>query len=214
MPRGRAPGYDAQREDILAHAAALFARQGYPGTSMNEVARACGMSKAALYHYVRDKYRLLVEIAEDHVTHLVALVEEIEAEGLAPAARLRRLIERFVREYASAQNAHRVLTEDVRFLDEPDRERVLAAERRVIGAFAAAIAALRPDLQAAQLDKPLTMLLFGMINWMFTWMRPDGTLTHEAMAPVVADLFFGGLPAVRPAPAAARRRPRRLAVSA
>ena len=142
MPRGRAPGYDAQREDILAHAAALFARQGYPGTSMNEVARACGMSKAALYHYVRDKYRLLVEIAEDHVTHLVALVEEIEAEGLAPAARLRRLIERFVREYASAQNAHRVLTEDVRFLDEPDRERVLAAERRVIGAFAAAIAAL------------------------------------------------------------------------
>ena len=214
MPRGRAPGYDAQREDILAHAAALFARQGYPGTSMNEVARACGMSKAALYHYVRDKYRLLVEIAEDHVTRLVVLVGEVEREGLEPPARLRRLIERFVREYASAQNAHRVLTEDVRFLDEPDRERVLAAERRVIGAFAAAIAALRPDLQAAQLDKPLTMLLFGMINWMFTWMRPDGTLTHEAMAPVVADLFFGGLPAVQPAPAAARRRARRLAVSA
>ena len=214
MPRGRAPGYDAQREDILAHAAALFARQGYPGTSMNEVARACGMSKAALYHYVRDKYRLLVEIAEDHVTRLVVLVGEVEREGLEPPARLRRLIERFVREYASAQNAHRVLTEDVRFLDEPDRERVLAAERRVIGAFAASIAALRPDLQAAQLDKPLTMLLFGMINWMFTWMRPDGTLTHEAMAPVVADLFFGGLPAVQPAPAAARRRPRRLAVSA
>lgn len=214
MPRGRAPGYDAQREDILAHAAALFARQGYPGTSMNEVARACGMSKAALYHYVRDKYRLLVEIAEDHVTHLVALVEEIEAEGLAPAARLRRLIERFVREYASAQNAHRVLTEDVRFLDEPDRERVLSAERRVIAAFAAAIGAIRPDLQAARLDKPLTMLLFGMINWMFTWMRPDGELTHEAMAPVVADLFFGGLPAVHPEPAAARRKSRRLTVSA
>ena len=41
------------------------------------------------------------------------------------------------------------------------------------------------------------MLLFGMMNWMFTWLRPDGTLDHEAMAPVVADLFLGGLPAVQ-----------------
>jgi TetR/AcrR family transcriptional regulator len=49
------------------------------------------------------------------------------------------------------------------------------------------------------------MLLFGMINWMFTWLRPDGSLTHEQMAPLVADLFFGGLAAVRKPRAAARQ---------
>ena len=53
-------------------------------------------------------------------------------------------------------------------------------------------------MRAHELDKPLTMLLFGMINWMFTWLRPDGALSHEQMAPVVADLFIGGLAAVRP----------------
>ena len=204
MPRGRAPGYATQRDEILARAAELFANQGYPGTSMNEVAEACGMSKAALYHYVRDKDQLLVEIAQGHVARLVALVGEVAAQGLPAAEHLRRLIERFVQEYASAQNAHRVLTEDVRFLEPPQRERVLADERRVIGAFAEAVAAIRPDLEAAQLHKPLTMLLFGMINWMFTWVRPDGALTHAQMAPLVADLFFGGLPAVR-APAARRK---------
>jgi hypothetical protein len=48
------------------------------------------------------------------------------------------------------------------------------------------------------------MLLFGMVNWMFTWMKPEGALGYAAMAPVVADLFLGGLPAVRMAqPAAA-----------
>jgi AcrR family transcriptional regulator len=52
MARGRALGYDAQREAILTQAAELFARQGYVGTSMNQVATACGMSKPALYHYV------------------------------------------------------------------------------------------------------------------------------------------------------------------
>ena len=41
------------------------------------------------------------------------------------------------------------------------------------------------------------MLLFGMINWMFTWMKPDGKLDHAAIAPIVADLFLGGIGAVK-----------------
>ena len=50
MPRGRSATYDDQRELILAQAAQLFARSGYPATSMNQVAEACGLSKATLYH--------------------------------------------------------------------------------------------------------------------------------------------------------------------
>ncbi len=199
MARGRAKGYEDQREAILACAATLFARHGYPGTSMNEVAQACGLSKATLYHYYKDKYALLVSITEGHVQRLHALVAEVSAERLAPEAHLRELVRRIVEEYAGAQAAHRVLTEDVRFLHEPDRERVLNKEREVVAGFARAVVALRPDLKRAKLAKPLTMLLFGMINWMFTWLRPGGDLDHQAIAPMVADLFLGGLPAVRPA---------------
>jgi AcrR family transcriptional regulator len=197
MPRGRAPGYDDQRELILSRAATLFANRGYPATSMNEVALACGLSKATLYHYYRDKYALLVSIAEGHVQRLHALVAEVAAERLTHEQRLRELIRRIVEEYADAQYAHRVLTEDVKFLDEADRARVLGKEREVVAGFARAVAALRPDLKKAALAKPLTMLLFGMINWMFTWMKPDGALDHAAIAPIVADLFLGGLPAVK-----------------
>jgi AcrR family transcriptional regulator len=197
MPRGRAKGYDDQREQILAHAATLFAHRGYPGTSMNEVAQACGLSKATLYHYYKDKYAILVSIAEGHVQRLHALVAEVNAERLAPEAHFRELINRIVEEYAGAQQAHRVLTEDVRFLDAVDRERILGKEREVVAGFAKAVTALRPDLKKARLAKPLTMLLFGMINWMFTWMKPEGALDHAAIAPIVADLFLGGLPAVK-----------------
>src|ERR1700712_998194 len=117
MPRGRAPGYDTQREQILARAAELFARQGYSATSMNQVATACGVSKPSLYHYVRDKYQLLFEIAQDHVARLLALVEEVEGDAsLTPEVRVRRLIARFLDVYADSQAAHRVLTEDVKFL--------------------------------------------------------------------------------------------------
>src|SRR5438105_7868402 len=207
MARGRSPGYDDQRDMILQRAAHLFAHRGYPSTSMNQVAEACGVSKATLYHYYRDKYSLLVSIAEGHVTRLQELVDDMQRQGLAPEPRLRELIRRIVVEYAGAQHAHRVLTEDVRFLDDDDRRRVLDKERTVVAGFAKVVAELRPDLRPAALAKPLTMLLFGMINWMFTWMRADGALDHEEMAPVVADLFLGGLPAVKRPPRRVRAAP-------
>ncbi|WP_271009905.1 TetR/AcrR family transcriptional regulator [Paucibacter sp. B51] len=202
MARGRAPGFENQREQILREAARLFAHQGYPGTSMNAVAEACAVSKPTLYHYVRDKHELLVQICESHVQDLEALVQEVLAQDLAPEARLRALIARFVQAYGQAQNEHRVLTEDVKFLDEADRLRLTAIERRVVAAFADSVAAVRPELQGARLHKPLTMLLFGMINWTFTWLKPDGELTYDAVAPMVADLFFGGLGAVQAEPGA------------
>ena len=202
MARGRARGYDEQRETILARAAALFARQGYHATSMNQLAEACGLSKATLYHYYRDKDAMLVQIAEGHVSRLAALVDAVDALRLPPEARLRELIRRILAEYADAQHAHRVLTEDVKFLPTADRERILDKERQVVAAFAAAVGALRPDLRQAALAKPMTMLLFGMVNWMFTWLKPEGPLDYQNLAPMVADLFLGGLPAVRlPEPA-------------
>jgi AcrR family transcriptional regulator len=200
MPRGRAATYDAQREAILAGAAKLFAERGYSDVSMNEVARACGVSKPLLYHYVRDKDDLLVLICEGHVTRLVELVREVLARESEPEARLRTMIRRFVEAYAEARHEHRVLTQDVKFLHGAGKTRVLACEREVVAAFADTIALLRPEEGAQRLHKPLTMLLFGMINWMFTWLKPEGELTYEAMAPVVTDLFFGGLSAVQAPP--------------
>jgi AcrR family transcriptional regulator len=193
MARGRSASYDDQRDMILAKAAQLFARRGYASTSMNQVAEACNLSKATLYHYYRDKYSLLVSIAEGHVTRLAALVDDEQTLALPGEERLRQFIHRIVEEYAGAQDAHRVLTEDVKFLEADDRERVLNKERLVVAAFARAVTEMRPELAAAHLAKPLTMLLFGMVNWMFTWIKPGGTLDHAAMGPIVTDLFMGGI---------------------
>lgn len=202
MARGRAANYDEQRGMILDRAAQLFARRGYASTSMNQVAEACSLSKATLYHYFRDKYSLLVSIADGHVSRLTAFVEDEAAQALAGEARLRHFVYRIVEEYSGATDAHRVLTEDVKFLEPEDRERVLGKERLVVDAFARAVIEMRPELAGARLAKPLTMLLFGMVNWMFTWIRPEGPLDHAAMGPIVADLFIGGLGSVRCPPVA------------
>ena len=197
MARPRAGNYEDQRARILGAAAELFATHGYTASSMNAVAHACGMTKATLYHYFTDKQALLLEIAGGHVARLEELAAlPTGAAGDAPEAELRVLIRRFMEAYADAQNAHRVLTEDVRFMDDAPRHTVMEGQRRVVRAFAQSIAACRPDLPAAR-HIPLAMLLFGMINWTFTWLRPDGPLDHAQVGEMVADLFLGGLPAVR-----------------
>ena len=193
-----------QREAILVEAAALFARHGYHGASMSDLAQACQLSKATLYHHYRDKSEVLINIADGHVSRLVELCDAVDNDAaVAPGERLAVLVERFLAEYAQAQNSHRVLTEDVRFLAPAEQERILDKERHVVQSFANAVAALRPDLARQKLAKPMAMLLFGMLNWMFTWLRPDGPLTHVAVTPLVLDLFFDGIrnmPAPVPAP--------------
>jgi TetR/AcrR family transcriptional regulator len=205
MARPRSAGFELQREQMLAAAAQLFASRGYTAATMQDLASACGVSKATLYHYVRDKHELLLQITQGHVQRLEAVVNEVVPAEVDPRAdpreRLSALVLRFMQVYASAQHEHRVLTEDVKFLDPRERDQVLACQRRVVQAFADSIGALRPDLQGpaldVPLDVPLAMLLFGMMNWTFTWLRPSGGLTHESLAAVVLQLLLGGLPAVQ-----------------
>lgn len=193
MPRTRAADYDQQRDAILALAARLFAERGYASASIAELAAAGGMSKALMYHYYRDKEQLLFDIADRYLDSLQALVQDVVQESLAPAAHLRRLIERFMAAYRDAGAHHRVLVQDVKYLSSAHKRRIDAKQRAIVQSFADAIAAVSPDLKRGSLLKPVTMTLFGMMNWTFTWLDERGPVSYPQMAQVVADLFLRGV---------------------
>lgn len=211
MARPRAATFERSRDAILVAAARLFARHGYPVATIADLAAACGVSKALLYHYYRDKEQLLFDIADRYLDSLLAIVAAVERDAPDPGARLRPLIERFVAAYGDAAPYHRVLVQDVKYLNAAHRARVNAKQRRVVQAFADAIAAAAPQLAGDALLKPVTMTLFGMINWTFTWLKPGGPVSHADLAPVVTALFLRGVGAVDPlgaAPPRPRRAPR------
>jgi AcrR family transcriptional regulator len=193
MPRGKAPTFHAQRGAIQRTAARLFAEQGFRGASMADLARACGVSKALLYHYYRDKEHLLFDAADSYLDTLIAIVAEVRARGLPPARHFAALVERFMQEYEYSQAQHIVLVQDVKFLRQAERTRVVAKEREVVEAFAQAITALRPRFRRKALRLPLAMILFGMINWTFTWLRPDGPLSYRDMAKIAIDVYLHGV---------------------
>jgi AcrR family transcriptional regulator len=160
---------------------------------MAELAQACGVSKPLLYHYYRDKQHILFDIADSYMNRLLAIVAEVRARKLPAEENLRALIARFMQEYQHSQAQHMVLVQDVKFLADLQRAQVTGKEREVVDAFAQAIAALRPRFRRRALRVPLAMILFGMINWTFTWLRSEGPLTYEDMAQVVSEIFLRGV---------------------
>src|SRR4029079_8875483 len=91
MARPRSADHDRKRPAILARSGSLFARNGYDRTSMAQVAAACGVSKALLYHYYTSKDALLYDILRVHLQGLVDVTHAVET-SLPPHARLRALI--------------------------------------------------------------------------------------------------------------------------
>ena len=212
MARPKAPTFDRQRAAILETAAELFADRGFRGASMADLARACGVSKALLYHYYRDKEQLLFDTADSYMDRLLGIVAQVRARRLPPEEELRTLIARFMQEYQHSRAKHMVLVQDVKFLGEAQRDQVIAKQRQVVDDFARVIAAVRPRFRRKALRVPLAMILFGMINWTFTWLRADGPLTYASMADIVTEIFLhgalGGAPAERVrAPRAAPKPP-------
>lgn len=200
MARTRSPNFEEQREAILEKAAMLFARMGFHAASMATLAKACGVSKALLYHYYRDKEHILFDVADAHVERLCTLVRETLANRSLSTpqeaeAALAALITAFLDEYAHAQHRHIVLVQDVKHLPTELAEVIRTKQRQVVHGFERVIAALVPHDTSPTTVSALTMTLFGMINWTFTWLRPDGPLTHRDLAPLVIELFLRGVPA-------------------
>jgi AcrR family transcriptional regulator len=191
MARPQSPDYDKRREAIVAAAAGLYARRGFQGASVADLARACDTSKSLIYHYFPGKDDILHAVMAEHLDALVAAAEEARQGGGAPEEQFRTLTISFMRHYVGAQDRHKVLLNELDNLPAAAREDVVAKQRRVIAVTEAIIADLAPGGDA----RVSAMLFFGMINWTHTWFDPAGPVMPEMLALRVVDLMLRGVQA-------------------
>ena len=203
MARPRSAEYDEKRQAILDRSAAVFAKHGYDRASMAEVAKACGVSKALLYHYYVNKAALLFDILLDHLQELLDAVNAVDSE-LPPRARLRALIGALLEAYRDADDEHKIQVNELGKLPARQKKMLTDMERELVRVFADAIAAINPSLAGDDaLLKPVTMSLFGMLNWQYMWFREGKALSREDYADLATTLVVEGakaLAAAAPAP--------------
>lgn len=197
MARPISATHDRQREQILDLAAHCFARHSFPATSMNAIAAACGTSKARLYHYYESKEAILFDLLDRYTLRLLALIGESEAraqrKNLNERDALHELVRAFLVEYEHSATRHAALVSDTKFLGDEQRERILERQRDVVAAVTRFLRRAYPARVTAANQTALAMMLFGMINWTFTWLRPGGSMSYRAFADEVVSVLEKGL---------------------
>ncbi|MEV2256604.1 TetR/AcrR family transcriptional regulator [Streptomyces sp. NPDC050147] len=182
-------------ETLLTVAVRIFNERGYDGTSMEHLSKAAGISKSSIYHHVSGKEELLRRAVSRALDGLFGILTEEHARVGTAVQRLEHVTRRTV-EVLIAELPYVTLLLRVRGNTDTERwamERRREFDQQVADLLKEAVADgdLRSDVEL----RLATRLLFGMINSIAEWYRPDarGASSGEQVADAVVQLAFAGL---------------------
>jgi AcrR family transcriptional regulator len=190
------------RQEILRTAARLFQQQGYDGTSMNDVAAALKLSKGGLYHHFQSKDEILFNL----MNHAMDITEEqviAPVKSIAnPEDRLRALIRRHIGVVLSERDREiTVMLHENHPLTPALRKRINARKKdyvhfveNLIGEVQAqrAVGSNASSSKKTVTHRAAAFALLGMINWIYQWYRPEGSLQEESLVQQYTEIFFQG----------------------
>jgi AcrR family transcriptional regulator len=192
--RGR-HGYDIAT--LLAVSVQVFNNRGFDGTSMEDLSQSLGISKSAIYHHVKGKDALL-GLALDHaLIGLEEAADEVRALDGRAVDRLEVLVRRSVEVLVDRLPYVTLL---LRVRGNSPVERQALARRRHLDHLVADLvkqAAAEGDLQPNIDPAVISRLLFGMVNSLTEWLKPDGKHDGEELGNAVASVAFNGLRTTR-----------------
>jgi TetR/AcrR family transcriptional regulator, cholesterol catabolism regulator len=183
------------RADVVQAAGRLFAARGYHGTSMRDLGRELGLQGSSLYSHIRSKEDLLVDVVQRAADLFQASADRATVQTGDERATLRALIAGHVDVLLDHVDEARTFLNEARSLDDPHRERVIAARDsyeltfREVLARGASSGAFRPDLDPVATG----ILLLSILNSVDRWYRPDGRLDRAELVDAIVDFTLRGI---------------------
>ncbi len=195
-PFDRERQYAAKRRAVIFAAGAAFRKQGYHNTSMVEIARSLGLSKAALYYYVKSKEEILYNchiMVYDAMDISVKAVRGNKGTGLE---KLENLYEEFVKLLTRDGLA---LLADIGGLKGDFKKTVLMRRGKIERAVTRIVIAGMKDGSIAKADPKVTVFFFmGALNWLNLWFEPGGRLSGEEIAQAFVAQMRAGIAGPKP----------------
>ncbi len=194
MARSQAKDHEVKRKTILSTAAEVFASRGIVSASMNEVATACSISKANIYHYYPSKYDLVFDILDAYLETLRDRICSLDL-NQPPAQPLHLLTKEILLLYEGMDNEHKIQTEGLALLSVQQQTVLKNYQREMVAVMCEAVRASAPDTfdQQSAKCKQVAMSVFGMLNWFYMW-QPKATKSQRIdYAATVAELTLHGV---------------------
>lgn len=193
--RKRTPSGISTGDRLLAGAADLFRRKGYAATTTRELSALLGIQNASLYYHMEKKEDLLFTLCMATLDDVTEVFERCMAEVNDPFERLSLMARRYTISALGEQDRHATMLIELRALSRDRRDRVVAARDGNVAMVRRTIAAaqksgqVRDDIPA----KYLTLLLFNLLNWSIFWYHPEGALSAEEIADMMATVYISGV---------------------
>ncbi|MFI5401374.1 MAG: TetR/AcrR family transcriptional regulator, partial [Planctomycetota bacterium] len=171
-----------RKSEIRERAAEVFAEKGFDRASIRDVAKATGLSLAGLYYYYKGKEEMLFDIQHEAFTTLLGAQAQALAGVRDPEEKLRRVVQAHLAFFASHLAEMKVMSRDGDRLQGEYAEQVGELKRRYVRLVRGVVEGVneRAEVEAGV----ATFLLFGMMNWVYTWYdaKRDGTAADVARA--------------------------------
>ncbi len=179
-PFDREKQYSAKRRAVIRAAGEGFRRQGYHNTSMTEIARLLGLTKTALYYYVKSKEEILFEC---HIMVYDAMEEVLKTHKNSDGNALDRLTTIYADWVKLLTRDGLSLLTDVSSLSGDWQAQVLRQRSRIERRIVKLVKAGISDGSIRDGDpKLITFYFMGALNWLNAWYDPEGRLDGEDIA--------------------------------
>lgn len=195
MARTIAKDHDEKRGKILKTAARVIADEGIARASMSQIADACGISKANIYHYYSGKDALLFDILDVYLSTLRDRLCGLKQAGLTPDERLHQFTRETLLAYDGMDAEHKIQTEGLPLLPEDQQEILKSHQREMVHRLSDTLTDIAPLAFSGNAGRlrATTMSVFGMLNWFYKWNPRAGRSEREDYARLVADLTLKGI---------------------
>jgi AcrR family transcriptional regulator len=180
---------------ILERSARLICQQGFEASSMQEIAEACGLTKAGLYHHVKTKDALLLAIMQYGMDLFEEVVLSKVTDIADPLERLRATMARNV-ELVTVESSKEVtiILHEHQTLTGAAKRSINERKKRYVRFLEASFREAIDRKQIRAVDPTLATFSFlGVVLWTYKWYRSDGRIPAQTLSDGMIDLFFRGL---------------------
>lgn len=123
----RLPKSETTIATILAQAAPLFLSQNYSDVTMNDIARACKLTKGALYHHFASKEDLYLAMMHSHLAEIHETFQQSVSRHSDSFGRLRSLTRAFLTLPRQKRDIMKLVRRDINVFAEPARTELIRA---------------------------------------------------------------------------------------
>jgi len=189
--------YLSRREEIIQAAAHVFRDRGFEAATLRDVAAAMGTDRASLYYYVGSKEELLQEIVRAALGRDIEAAQAVKASRASTREKISALIQAMVNSYADNYPHMHVYIEDLGRIARQDSEWSIdvIARTRTYESLVHSILSKGQRDGTLRKDLPVelsALALFGMINWMHRWFRPNIKWSPKEVAHTYTEIFLNG----------------------